>query len=223
MGPPSRKQLVDAVLARYPRSFAEQLGIRSLHGPSGLFRLLVMALLMSARIRASTALGAAQAVFDHGWTTPRRMADASWADRARVLNEAGYARYDERTSRMLGETAQLLLDRYRGDLRQLREEAGHDPAAERRLLEECKGVGDVGVDIFFREAQRAWTELYPFADARTLQAADRLGLPRDPRDLSGLVDGPPEFVRLINGLIQVDLDGAYDALTTDPSPARHSR
>lgn len=51
------------------------------------------------------------------------MAEATWRQRTDVLNRAGYARYDESTSRMLGDTAQLLLDRYRGDLRKLREEA----------------------------------------------------------------------------------------------------
>jgi len=71
----------------------------------------------------------------------------------RVLNRAGYARYDESTSRMLGDTCALLLERYRGDLRKLREEAGHDPQRERALLKEFKGLGDVGVDIFSREGR----------------------------------------------------------------------
>jgi hypothetical protein len=46
-------------------------------------------------------------------------------------------------------------------------------------LKEFKGLGDVGVDIFFREVQVAWQELRPFADRRTLDAAGRLGLPKD--------------------------------------------
>jgi hypothetical protein len=83
-----------------------------------------MALLMSARIRASTALDAARALFRRRWTTVPRMAEASWEERARVLNESGYARYDERTSTALGDTAQLLIDRYGGDLRRLRRAAG---------------------------------------------------------------------------------------------------
>jgi hypothetical protein len=49
-----------------------------------------------------------------------------------------------------------LLDRYRGDLRRLRAEAGQDPQRERQLLKVVKGLGEVGVDIFFREAQVAW-------------------------------------------------------------------
>jgi hypothetical protein len=43
----------------------------------------------------------------------------------------------------------------RGDLRRLRAEAGQDPRQERRLLKAVKGLGEVGVDILFREAQVA--------------------------------------------------------------------
>ena len=68
--------------------------------------------------------------------------------------EAADARYDERTSTMLGETSALLLDRSRGDLRRLREEASQQPATELKLIKECKAIGDVGADIYFRELQR---------------------------------------------------------------------
>jgi endonuclease III len=211
---PSSQDIAAAVLRRYPRSYAEELGIRRLDTPSGAFRVLVMALLMSARIRAAIALDAARALSQHKWTTPRAMAGASWEQRAQVLNRAGYARYDERTSTMLGETAELLLERYGGDLRRLRAEAGEDPAAERRLLKQFKGVGDVGVDIFFREMQREWAELRPYVDSRAARAADRLGLPPEPAKLARLVD-PADLARLVVGLVRVDLDKAYDEVLAD--------
>lgn len=66
---------------------------------------------MSARIRSGIAVDATLALADHGWTTPAKLALASWAERAKVLNQSGYARYDERTSTMLAETAELLIDR----------------------------------------------------------------------------------------------------------------
>jgi len=152
-------RIVRAVLDRSPRTSAEELGIRSLETPSGLVRLFVLAMLMSARIRAAVAEDAARALFRQRWTTARALAATSWDERARVLDQAGYARYDERTWTILGEDAELLLDRYRGDLRRLRDAADRDPRAERHLLKELKGIGDVGVDIFFREAQRSWGEL----------------------------------------------------------------
>jgi len=207
--PAQQRQVVRRILERYPRTYAQEVGIGSLDSPSGLFQLLVMATLMSARIRSSTALTATKALFAHRWTSARAMASSTWAQRTEVLNHAGYARYDESTSRMLGETASMLLERYRGDLRRLREEAAHDPAAERRLLKCCKGIGEVGVDIFFREVQCAWSEIYPFADRRALGAAQTLGLAADADSLSRLARGA-DFVRLVVGLVHLDLEGSYD-------------
>ncbi|MFP4513143.1 MAG: hypothetical protein ACLFRV_09390 [Acidimicrobiales bacterium] len=212
MQTPSREAIVAEILRRYPRTYGEELGIRSLERPSPLFKLLVMALLMSARIRGSVASAAAGALFARGWTTAAAMAQAGWEERVRTLNRSGYARYDERTATMLGDTSALLVDRYRGDLRRLRAAAGNDPDEERRLLEECKGIGDVGADIFFREVQRSWSELYPFADQRALSAAGQLGLGRDVDALAELATGI-DFVRLVNGLVRVDLDGSYDEIT----------
>jgi hypothetical protein len=165
---PSKRRIVAALLERHGRTFADELEIDVAAGtPSPLFRLLVASILFSARIGHAIALAAARALTEHGWTTPQKLARTGWAQRVRVLDRAGYVRYDESTSRMLGDACTLLLERYRGDLRCLREEAERDPRRERALLKEFKGIGDVGVDIFFREAQIAWDELYPFADRKS--------------------------------------------------------
>jgi endonuclease III len=183
----AQKAIAKALLERHGTTYAEEIGIRlGRGGPSSLFRLLCAALLLSARISAELAVNAARALADEGWTTPRKLADATWAERTRVLNRSGYARYDERTSRMLEDTARLALDTYRGDLRRLREAAGRDRAAERELLKEFKGIGDVGADIFLREVQRAWPEVRPFFDARALKSARQLKLPDDPEQLARL-------------------------------------
>lgn len=198
-----------AVLARFDRTYLDDAGITVKDQPSSLFQLVCFALLSSARIRASVAAAGMRALRDRGWTTPEKMVRADWQDRAMVLNRAGYARYDERTSTMLADSSQIILDRWRGDLRRLREEAGRDPKAERRLLQVLKGIGPVGADIFAREAQAIWPELHPTADRRALQAAQRLGLGDDAQDLAGLVDHK-DFPRLVDGLVRVALDDAYD-------------
>jgi hypothetical protein len=211
---PSKRQIVEALLERHGRTFAEELRIDVARGtPSPLFRLLVASILLSARIGHRVAVDAARALAAEGWTTPEKLGGASWAERVRVLNRSGYARYDESTSRMLGDTCALAMERYRGDLRRLREQAERDPRRERALLKEFKGLGDVGTDIFFREAQVAWDELHPFADRRTLQAARRLGLDADARELDRLVRGDArEFARLAAALIRVGLERDYDAV-----------
>ena len=209
---PGKHRIAEALLERHGRTFANELGIDvAANTPSPRFRLLVASILFSARIGHRIAFAAARALADQGWTTPQKLARTTWAQRVRVLNRAGYARYDESTSRMLGDTCTLLLERYRGDLRRLREQAGRDPRRERALLKEFKGIGDVGVDIFFREAQVAWEELYPFADRRALRAAERLGLSTDAHRLARLIDGDArEFATLAAALIRVGLERDYD-------------
>lgn len=206
----SRKSLVRSLLAAYGTTYAEELRIRvERNTPAVLFQLLCASLLLSARIAAENAVSATRALIDAGLTTPKRMADATWQDRVDVITWHGYKRYDERTSTMLGKTAELLLDEYGGDLRRLREEAGRDPQREKKLLQQFSGIGDVGSDIFLREVQVAWDEVYPYADARVLKAARQLGLGARPGDLARLVSRR-DFAKLAAGLVRIDLDKAYD-------------
>lgn len=205
----SKRAIVEALLDRYGRTFVEEAGFALRDTPSPLFRLLCLSLLLSARIRSDIAVEAAKALAKAGWTSPEKLLDSSWSERARVLNRAGYARYDERTSTMLAETAQLVTDRWRGDLRRLRDEADREQAAERRLLKACKGIGDVGADIFCREAQAVWPELRPFADARARRAAKKLGLPDDAKGLAR-VAGTDDLSHVVAALIRVELVGDHD-------------
>ncbi len=205
MAGPSKERIVEALLERHGRTYAAELGIDLAKGtPSMLYRWLCAATLLSARIGAGIAMAAAKALAAQGWTTAEKMAAASWEERTRALNQAGYARYDESTSRMLGDTASMLLDKYGGDLRRLREAAERAPERERALLKECKGIGEVGLDIFCREAQLAWGELYPFADRRALETARRLGLEDDAAKLAKRV-ARDEFPRLVAALVRTGL------------------
>jgi hypothetical protein len=205
----TRREVVDALMSRYGRSFSDELGIARRNTPAPLYQTLCFALLASARIGMDLALRGTRALFDAGWTTPEKLGGSTWEARTRALNESGYARYDEKTSRMLGEAAELLNDRYHGDLRELREEAERDPDTERELLKAFKGVGDVGVDIFFRETQDLWDELYPFADDRVLDAADRLGLGDSAASLARLVSRE-DLPRLEASLLRCRRDEAFE-------------
>jgi endonuclease III len=205
MAKPSRSAIERQLLDRHGRTYAEELRINlARETPSALFKLLVAAILFSARIGARQGGRAAAALFSEGWTTARKLADSTWEQRVGVLDRSGYARYDERTATMLGQATELLLERYDGDLRKLREEAGRDPSRERSLLRQLKGLGNVGIDIFFREVQVAWDELYPFADERALSEARRLGLPGDPKALARGHDRQA-FARLVAALVRSSL------------------
>jgi hypothetical protein len=198
---------LNTLLDRYGRTYADELSIDvAANTPAPLFRLLCFALLASARISADIAVEAARALTDEGLTTAGAMADSTWRGRTDVLNTSGYARYDESTSRALGATAELLMDRYSGDLRKLRAQADGDIDTLHSLITECKGIGDVGAAIFFREVQAAWDELYPFADDRALDVADRLGLGDDPGVLAKLVS-KEDYPRLVAALVRAGLAG----------------
>lgn len=213
MATPSKRAVARAVLERFPESPADALRIDvGRDTPAPLFQWLVASLLFSARISADLAQAAAQALFREGWRTPAKMAQTRCEDRVSVLNAAGYARYDESAARYLGETTTLLLERYGGDLRKLRAAASRDPVGERKRLKDFKGIGDVGVDIFFREAQLAWDELYPFADKKALKGAEALGLDVDAKALSRLAPDRRDFPRLLAGLARVAAKGGAEEI-----------
>lgn len=217
MSKPPKKRIVAALLDRHGRTYGEELGIDiARNTPSPLFRWLCGSILFSTRISTDLATSAARALARKGWRTAKQMSQSTWAERTRTLNRSGYARYDESTSRMLGDTTELLVREYGGDLRKLRERAERDPDAERSLLKEFKGLGDVGVDIFFRETQSAWSELYPFADKKALAAAQHLGLGKDARALARLVDRS-DFPRLVAALVRTNLAKDYDEVIAQAS------
>ncbi len=209
----SRKAVVRKLLEEYGQTFATQMHIHvAKNTPAPLFQLLCAALLLSARIPADNAVRATRALIKAGLTTPGKMAEASWQDRVDVITWHGYKRYDERTATMLGDTATRVLDVYGGDLRRLRDEADRKVSREKQLLTRFSGIGNTGADIFLREVQVAWDEVYPYADARVLRAARRLELGETPEQLAKLVDRQ-DFARLAAAVLRVDLQKAYATIT----------
>ncbi len=112
------------------------------------------------------------------------------ADRPTMIDafgRAGYARYDESSATRLVDIATAVRDDYHGDLRRPgRSDPGSDVQAAKRLLEEFKGIGDTGADIFLREVQDVWTWVRPYFDDRAIATAAELGLPDDPAELASL-------------------------------------
>lgn len=192
------------LLRDHGRTYADEAGITLRDKPAPLYQLLVLTVLCSIRIRAETATAAAGELFAAGLRTPRAMAQSDWQDRVDALGRAHYVRYDESTATALGEGAQMLPDRFHGDLRKLRDQAAGDTGKLRELLQEMPRIGPVGADIFCREVQDVWPELRPFFDERSLQAAEKLGLPHTPRGLAGLVP-PKDLARLAAALVRVSL------------------
>ncbi|MBY8342885.1 endonuclease [Streptomyces spinosirectus] len=200
-----QKDVVRALVGSHGRTFAEEAGITLRDTPQPLYRLLVLALLLSARIRGSVALATARALYEAGLRDPRRMAGASWQQRVDALGRGGYRRYDERTATQLGDGAELLTERWGGDLRRVRKEADGDTGRLRDLLEEVPGLGPAGADIFLREVQLVWPEVAPYLDRKALDGAARLGLPKEPDRIVRLA-GDTEPAVVAAALVRAALD-----------------
>lgn len=199
---PTQHEITRRVLDGYGTTYATEAGIRLRNTPAPLYQLSVLALLLSARIAAGVAVAAARELFAAGYRTPARMAQATWQQRVDALGRGHYRRYDERTSTMLGEGADLLRRHWRGDLRRIYDAGKADP---HRALQQFPGIGPVGADIFLREAQAVWPGIRPYLDSRVVIGAERVGLATDASALCELV-GSTDLSSLAAGLVRLSLD-----------------
>ncbi len=197
--------VVKNLLRESGRTFAEEAGITLKDQPAALFKLLVLANLLSARISSEIAVSAARELFEAGGGTARGMARMSWQERVDALGRGHYVRYDESTASRLGDTADLVQDKYKGDLRRLAIAAERDPKKAADLLQEFPGVGPTGVDIFCREAQAIWPWLRPHIDDQVKKGAERIGLPTDPGELAEKVTDK-DLARFTATLVRVAHD-----------------
>ncbi|PXX71210.1 endonuclease III [Nocardia tenerifensis] len=204
----SEREVVHALLDRAGAGYAAEAGITVADKPAPLFQLLMLAELLSTRISAEIAVAAAKELISSGYRTPRRVADAPWQELVDALGRAHYKRYDESTATRLGANAHMVLDKYRGDLRKLAEEAGGDRERAAELLREFQGIGPTGSDIFLREVQDVWPWARPYFDERARRGAERVHLPTDPDELAHLV---PEdhAAELAAALVRVALDDKF--------------
>jgi endonuclease III len=196
---------IDKLLRNYGQTYAQQAGIRLADKPSPLYQLLVLATLLSTRISAGVAVSAARELFTAGYRTPARMSEASWQDRVDALGRGHYKRYDESTARTLGDSADMVSKRYRGDLRRLRDEANGDAKEIAELLKEFRGIGPAGASIFLREVQETWPSVAPYVDDRMAEGARRADLASGRDDLTALLTGSDHPARLAAGLVRLSL------------------
>lgn len=199
------RAIAQRLLTRHGETFAAQAGITLRDKPAPLWQLLVLSLLLSTRISSDIAVASARELFTAGWRTPQRLRASTWQERVDALGRGGYRRYDESTSTRLDDAASLLLDRWQGDLRALRDTAAGDVTAMGHALQSFTGIGPAGANIFLREVQDVWPVVRPFADDLVLSGAKAAGLPQDATKLAGLVDGD-DLAGLCAALVRVARD-----------------
>jgi endonuclease III len=202
-------ELIDRLLGHAGGTYADEAGITLKDTPKPLFQLLVLCMLASKPIDAQIAVRAADEIFHAGLRTPDAVLDAQRRTMIEAFGRAGYARYDESSATRLVDIATAVHDHYRGDLRELAVAAGKDTGRAAKLLQEFKGIGETGADIFLREVQDTWTWVRPYFDDRAIGAARELGLPTDAEALAALA--PRRVATLAAALVRVSLNAELRA------------
>jgi len=202
---PALQDTAQRLLATAGTTHTAAARIRTRDTPAPLYRTLVLAVLLSTRIKADIAVAATRELLAAGFGTPQRMLQASWQERVDALGRGHYVRYDESTATALGQGAEWLRRQYSGDLRNLRCAAAGDVAEIRRGLQQQPKLGPVGADIFCREAQQVWPELRPYLDKKALSGAQQLGLPTTSAELAELV-AQQDLARFAAALVRVTLE-----------------
>jgi hypothetical protein len=185
-------------------SFATEAGITLKDQPAPLYRLLVLTVLLSSRVQAKLGTRACRALVDAGLGSPEAMRDAARRDVFDTLDQAKFLS-KEQTTDALQQGAELVAERWDGDLRGMRTQADGDVDALRGFLTEVPRLGPVGADIFLREVQLVWPEFRPHLDTKATDGAKAVGLPTDPEALAALVD-PDDLARFSAALVRANLD-----------------
>jgi endonuclease III len=200
----THKQLVRRLLKAAGTTYAEEAGIRIDDKPMPLFQLLVLCMLASKPIDATTAMRAARELFKTGLRTPKAVLASDRRTMISAFGRAHYVRYDESSATRLTDIAEAVRVDYSGDLREIARRSQHDIRSAARMLKQFKGIGDTGADIYLREVQDVWTWVRPYFDDRATSAAKGLGLPADPKKLAALA--PRANARLAAALVRSALD-----------------
>ncbi|CAN5865982.1 hypothetical protein BH10ACT9_BH10ACT9_10260 [soil metagenome] len=199
----SPKDIADELLRRAGTTYAEDAGITLKDTPKPLFQLLALCMLASKPIDADIAVQAARELFETCLRTPDAVLDADRQTMIAAFGRASYARYDESSATRMTEMATAVQDKYDGDLRKLAEASGRDVTKASTLLQEFKGIGAAGADIFLREVQAVWPWVRPYFDDRARSTAKELGLPDGAAELGELV--PRRTAELAAALVRTSL------------------
>jgi endonuclease III len=160
------------------QSYSVELGL-NLTKPEDRFKWFVASVLFAKRIRAETAKETYLYFEQEELTSPDVVLQAGWDHLVEVLDSGGYTRYDFSTATNLLAIAKTLKEKY-GSLERLHTESSSPRDLEKRL-QEFKGVGPVGVNIFLRELRGIWEKAKPKPSPMAVVTAQRIGL--DPEDV----------------------------------------
>ncbi len=170
------------------QSYSDELGL-DLTKPEDRFKWFLASVLFAKRISAETAKKTYLYFELEKLTSPDAILQAGWNRLVEVLDSGGYTRYDFSTATKLLGIAKTLKEKY-GSLERLHAESSSPSDLENRL-QEIKGVGPVGVNIFLRELRGIWEKAKPTPSPMAMLTAQRIGL-----DLEAVERFESQLVRL---------------------------
>jgi endonuclease III len=160
------------------QSYSDELGL-DLTKPEDRFKWFLASVLFAKRIRAEAAKETYLYFEQEELTSPEAILQAGWDRLVEVLDSGGYTRYDFSTATNLLGIAKTLKEKY-CSLEKLHAESDSPRDLEKRL-QEFKGVGPVGVNIFLRELRGIWERARPKPSPMAVATAQRIGI--DPEDV----------------------------------------
>ena len=163
---------VDDTLSKL-QSYSEELDL-DLTRSEDRFKWFLASVLFAKRISAEVAKKTYRRFEEEGLNTPEKIQAAGWDRLVEVLDSGGYVRYDFSTASNLLKIMKELKEKY-GDLEELHKESNSPKDLERRL-QEFRGVGPVGVNIFLRELRGIWEKATPEQSRMAIKTANRIGL-----------------------------------------------
>lgn len=196
--------LAQAVVAELGGRYSSELGIDVDAGAAEVERWFLAATLFGTRISAGVAERTFGVLDGAGLHRVAQARHLPWDDLVALLDEGGYARYDFRTATRLQDLAEVIGERYDGQVAVIgRSFPGYSQL--RQALDVLPGWGPVTIQLFLRELRGVWHGAEPPLDQRAVAAAGHLGLPAlgagqfdlaalarlasksgmDPRDLEG--------------------------------------
>lgn len=160
------------------QSYSDELCL-DLAKPEDRFKWFLASLLFAKRISAKTAKVTYLYFQQEKLTTPDAILHAGWERLVEVLDSGGYIRYDFSTATKLLRIMKTLKEKY-GNLERIHAESSSPSDLEKRL-QDFKGIGPVGVNIFLRELRGIWEKAKSPPFPMAVLTAQRIGL--DPEDI----------------------------------------
>jgi endonuclease III len=173
------------------QSYSEELGL-DLSRAEDRFKWFLASVLFAKRILAETAKQTYFYFEQEELTSSDAILEAGWDRLVEALDSGGYIRYDFSTATNLLGIVKMLKERY-GSLERLYAESSDAADLESRL-QEFKGVGPVGVNIFLRELRGIWKKAKPKPSPMAVATAQKIGL------------GPEDVERYESQLVRLNLE-----------------